>query len=60
MFSFSKRKWYQWLYILGGVLCIVAGVAVKEGSIVNTLIWVVVGIIGIWSGTIPSEPGDQA
>ncbi|MBK8499462.1 MAG: hypothetical protein IPL52_11765 [Flavobacteriales bacterium] len=60
MFSFSKRKWYQWLYILGGLLCIVVGVAVKDGGIVNTLIWVFVGVIGIWSGTMPNKPKDHS
>lgn len=56
MISLKDRKWYQWLYILGGLLCLVVGVGVREGSVANTLLWVFVGIVGIWSGTIPRKP----
>ena len=56
MFSLKDRKWYQWLYILGGLLCVVVALVVRDGSVANTLLWIFVGIVGIWSGTIPNKP----
>lgn len=56
MFSLKDRKWYQWLYILGGLLCLAVAAGVRGGSITNTLIWSFVGIVGIWSGTTPNKP----